>query len=103
MNKPNKNKLIITISILAIILAAFASFLFVSRNSDENREIISSYMACGCGGCGGEPEKEVKYYSKSRGEEAAYTQAVQDDKETAKKDYCKVAGCSLCTKLVLVE
>jgi Co/Zn/Cd efflux system component len=103
MNKTIKNKPIITISVLAIILASFAVFLFVSRNSDENREIISSYMACGCGGCGGEPEKEIKYYSKSKGEETAYTQAVQDDKETAKKDYCKLVGCSLCTKLVLVE
>jgi hypothetical protein len=103
MRIKNKKNHFIIISVLVIILAIPTVVLLITRNSDDNREIVSSYMACGCGGCGGDQESETKYYSKSKGEETAYNQAVEDDKKTAQQDYCKLAGCGLCTKLVLVE
>lgn len=101
-NKTKKNRVFLLI-VSVIVVTVIASLLVVYLYSDKNGKVLDTYMACGCGGCGGEPEHATKYYSKSKGEEDAFNKDVQKDRETPKRINCTVAGCSLCTKLVLVE
>jgi hypothetical protein len=50
-----------------------------------------TYVACGCGCCGGtEPKEQCLYHSKGDNVE----KIKQEDKVVAASDVCKVAGCS---------
>ena len=94
--------LVIAIVVSVIIVASLVAFILISRD-ESNRVVVSTYTACGCA-CGGNPIEKTQYYSKSSGEEVAYTQAIEKDKEAVKQ--CDpLAGCNGtgCTKLILVE
>lgn len=103
--KTNK-KTILIITVIAAILTTIVSTVIFTRIAQNNSKVLDSYVACGCGVCGGSESKlKLKYYSKSQGKEEEYNRAVHEDKETAESYLCAVSGCSIgsCTKLILTE
>jgi cell wall-associated NlpC family hydrolase len=59
-----------------------------------------SYVACGCGCCGGTtPRQECIYHSK--GDDLAKIEA--SDRKSAKSPICRTAGCSLGTEYVYCD
>ena len=68
----------------------------------STQTVKESYLACGCGGCGG-GEPEVVYYSISKGQESGYRQAIADDKTAAASKSCANMGCSICKDLRLID
>ncbi len=100
-NKISKKAVIIG-CVIVVALVVIASIAIYAQKSINSGKVIDDYMACGCGGCGGS-EPKLKYYSKSQGEEDEYNQAIKNDTALKQNKSCVAAGCSLCTKLILVE
>lgn len=68
------------------------------QNSPEDTASYETYLACGCGGCGGQTPQIVEI--KDRDE---FDRLVAADKQAKASDSCAVAGCSICTEYRLVE
>ena len=98
----SKKPLFIALAISAIAIILIATITLSRSSTNTSTHEVESYMACGCGGCGG-ADQEIKRYSKARGEEKQYREAIAADEQIKKSSACKRAGCSMCTKLILVE
>ena len=61
-----------------------------------NNRVTASYMACGCGGCGG-VEPTIKYVDST----AEYDRLVARDQALKDSKDCITSGCSLCTEYQL--
>jgi len=101
MKKINK-KLYAALTVVAICIILTTTAVFYYVSSVASTREVESYMACGCGGCGG-VEPQIKRYSKAFGEEKQYREAIAANEQTKQSSMCTVAGCSMCTKLILVE
>ena len=64
-----------------------------------------SYVACGCGCCGGAgsdpilPRDQCLYHAKGD----TLAKVIADDQRAAKSEQCKLAGCSLGTRYVFCD
>ena len=70
---------------------------WVNDNScmNESEQNFDSYVACGCGCCGGEEPIEKCLY-RSNGDDI--NKIIEENKIAAKSDSCALMGCSLGTK-----
>lgn len=60
-----------------------------------NQEKITTYVACGCGCCGGTtPNKKCLYHSKGD----ILDKIIQEDKKIKENPQCSTAGCSIGTE-----
>lgn len=67
---------------------------------NPNLKSITSYVACGCGCCGGEePIEKCIYHSK--GDDL--NKIIEEDKKSAQSDQCALMGCSLGIKYVYCD
>ena len=85
------------------------TYFYLTTYTNVGRKEVASYRACGCGTCPsttleGKEKDTYIYYSKSRGEEAAYHQAVANDKAMKNNDVCATVGCRpFCDTLILLS
>lgn len=81
------------------------------KGGDEYNQILStfkflnqepeSYIACGCGCCGGIQLTETRCLYKSKGESLA--EIIEKDRLANTYDICKVVGCSIGTKYIYCD
>lgn len=98
----SKKPLFIALAISAIAIILIATITLSRSSANTSTREVETYMACGCGGCGG-TEPQIKQYSKARSEEKQYREAIVADEQIKKSSMCTMAGCGTCTKLILVE
>jgi hypothetical protein len=67
---------------------------------NENEKSLESYVACGCGCCGGKDPIEKCLY-RSKGDDI--NKIIEDDKKVAKSDSCALVGCSLGIKYLYCD
>ena len=74
---------------------------FYVRIYNKNyRMVLSvSYIACGCGCCGGEPKLKCLYRSK----EDSMQKIIAADKEVRENSDCSLAECSIGTKYIYCD
>jgi hypothetical protein len=73
---------------------------YVEIYNKNYRMVLSvSYVACGCGCCGGEPKLKCLYRSK----EDSMQKIIAADKEVRKNSDCSLAECSIGTKYVYCD
>jgi hypothetical protein len=73
---------------------------YVEIYNKNYRMVLSvSYIACGCGCCGGEPKLKCLYRSK----EDSMQKIIAADKEVRKTSDCSLAECSIGTKYIYCD
>lgn len=76
---------------------------FLLTNSNKiisTFKFIESYIACGCGCCGGaEPVKRCFYHSK----DDSLEKIIEEDKKAAKSQDCPLVGCSQGIKYIFCD
>lgn len=98
MNSQRGNLLLgILVTILLIIISAGAYFFFINTKSKAPvstkppSQVNQTYVACGCGCCGGnEPKEQCLYHSK--GDDI--NKLIESDKKIQVSKSCALMGCS---------
>ena len=84
--------------ILLLVVSAGITVWAVQQNSRQDSANYETYLACGCGGCGGQTPEVVEIKDKDE-----FDRLVADDKRVKDSADCAMAGCSICTEYRFVE
>ncbi len=93
-------KILVAIGLVVLVGAGLMVFLY--QNSEPSpSQIVETYIACGCGGCGGDKNTIEYLYESDDGKETIDSIRLQDKKAASSPD-CVLMGCSRCTEYRLV-
>ena len=92
----------LAIAVLLILVVSVGFIAFKEIQKPPAREIISSFTACGCGGCGG-TEAEVKEIENTPEGKQTYDKFKERAAHPPSGEECATVGCSICVEYRLIE